>query len=135
MTVGREAASAAGRGGSHPQLRVVEGGRRAPRGEGTHDPAPVAPWRVFLCGLVALAVLLGAGCLQSLSAKVAFEAATADVVLVRHVVEPGETLWGIAVARPVEGLSTCDTVSYLSEENGIEDGGLVAGEVILVPAG
>jgi len=56
------------------------------------------------------------------------------VEVVRHVVQPGETLWGIAreVAGPGEDVR--DVVMELVELNGLPSAGLMAGQSIVVPA-
>ncbi|WP_315095760.1 LysM peptidoglycan-binding domain-containing protein [uncultured Cellulomonas sp.] len=53
----------------------------------------------------------------------------------RHVVQPGETLWAIAegVASPSQDVR--DVVFDLVRLNELPDAGLMAGQVIVVPAG
>jgi nucleoid-associated protein YgaU len=55
--------------------------------------------------------------------------------VVRHVVQPGETLWQIAesVAEPSQDVR--DVVVNLVALNELPDAGLMAGQVIVVPAG
>jgi hypothetical protein len=49
-------------------------------------------------------------------------------------VEPNASLWTLASAHPVEGLSTAETVALIERENGLAVGGLQVGETLLVPA-
>jgi len=48
-------------------------------------------------------------------------------------VEPGDTLWSLASTHPVQGLDTMRTAELIAELNGIEDSGLTAGSVVLLP--
>lgn len=80
--------------------------------------------------LLAVAVAGGVG----LTAQSAVAGGPSEPVpVVAHVVEPGETLWEIA-ARTVEpGEDVRDVVARLAELNGLGDGGLQAGQQLLVP--
>lgn len=49
-------------------------------------------------------------------------------------VEQGQTLWALAVAHPVSGLTTQQTADLIADINGIE-GSLSVGSVVKVPAG
>jgi len=49
-------------------------------------------------------------------------------------VESGETLWQIARAHPVDGLSTAQTVEFIAEKNRLRGGTILAGETLLVPS-
>lgn len=89
--------------------------------------------RRVLVVLVLLVVGVGLALLQA-------DRATADgpssgaVEVVRHVVQPGETLWDIArqVAGPGEDVR--DVVLELVELNQLPSAGLMAGQSIVIPA-
>ena len=49
-------------------------------------------------------------------------------------VEPNASLWTLASAHPVEGLSTPETVQLIAQENGLATGMLQVGDTLLVPA-
>lgn len=86
--------------------------------------------RVVVAAL-SLLLMAGAGVLGS---RAAADGPASAPVVERHVVTPGETLWGIAasVARP--GQDVRDVVVELQKLNGMGDSSLVAGEELVVPA-
>jgi LysM repeat protein len=49
-------------------------------------------------------------------------------------VQAGETLWSIARAHPVPGLSTAQAVETIARDNGLADAHLSAGQTLVVPA-
>ncbi len=49
-------------------------------------------------------------------------------------VEPGESLWRLAVDNPVPGLSVAETIHLIRRINGMETSLLHAGEIVEVPA-
>lgn len=51
-----------------------------------------------------------------------------------HVVQPGETLWEVAVGLAAPGEDVRDVVAELVELNALPDAGLLAGQEILLPA-
>ena len=55
--------------------------------------------------------------------------------VVRHVVQPGETLWQIAESVAAPSQDVRDVVVDLVVLNELPDAGLMAGQVIVVPAG
>jgi hypothetical protein len=55
--------------------------------------------------------------------------------VVRHVVQPGETLWQIAESVAAPSQDVRDVVFDLVQLNELPDAGLMAGQVIVVPAG
>ncbi len=48
-------------------------------------------------------------------------------------VEASQTLWDLATAHPIEGLTTAQTVEYIQRLNGRSEPSLAVGEVVLVP--
>lgn len=138
---------------ARPAVVAVPRGAAAPRGVAgarerhlrlvpepvvaTHgQPAHERPLRLTGRGRVvvaALSLLLVAG-VGVLGSRAAADGPASAPVVERHVVTPGETLWGIAasVARP--GQDVRDVVVELQKLNGMGDSGLVAGEELVVPA-
>ncbi|MEZ0449470.1 LysM peptidoglycan-binding domain-containing protein [Cellulomonas sp. ICMP 17802] len=82
---------------------------------------------VLAASLVALVTLLGS--------RAAADGPAGAQEVVRHVVQPGETMWQIAetVAGPSDDVR--DVVFDLVRLNELPDSGLMAGQVIVVPAG
>lgn len=138
-----------------PVLRVVQGGaadkpapgRVAPaRAGGAARPARPAPRAVEEAGLRGLrltrrgrVVVWALGLLLVAGVGGAAWSAQADgtaggVVVVRHVVEPGETLWAIADRAAAEGEDVRDVVLELMRLNDLPSGDLLAGQTIVVPA-
>lgn len=62
------------------------------------------------------------------------QAELADPVAGHVVVEPGDTLWDIAVATAPTGVDTRQQLASLRELNGIEGSHLDAWAVVLIPA-
>jgi LysM repeat protein len=50
-------------------------------------------------------------------------------------VHTGQTLWAIARAHPIDGLSTAQTAELISRNNHLSGGLLSAGQTLQVPAG
>ncbi len=48
-------------------------------------------------------------------------------------VAPGDTLWSIASANPVDGLSTEETVELIRTENGLTGHAIAAGSTLRIP--
>ena len=48
-------------------------------------------------------------------------------------IEAGDTLWSIATAHPVPGLSTAQTAELLTDINGLDGAMLAAGSTVQVP--
>ncbi|MET0788045.1 MAG: LysM peptidoglycan-binding domain-containing protein [Cellulomonas sp.] len=82
---------------------------------------------VLAAAVVALVTLLGS--------RAAADGPVGAQEVVRHVVQPGETMWQIAetVAGPTDDVR--DVVFDLVRLNELPDAGLMAGQVIVVPAG
>lgn len=79
--------------------------------------------------LAALAVCLAYASIAAISpARPASDIPT-ETIRVR----PADTLWGIAAARPVNGLSTAETVQLIRSINGFETSALRAGDTVTVP--
>lgn len=60
----------------------------------------------------------------------------AEPVEVRaHAVEPGQTLWGLAVSVAKPGQDVREVVRDLRDLNGLSSGGLMVGQTVYLPAG
>jgi nucleoid-associated protein YgaU len=87
---------------------------------------PLSP--VEMVVLLAIAALLIAGVLHD-------RARTPDVSASHTVqVSAGDTLWSIAKANPVAGLSTAQTAERIARANGLNSAALASGQTIRVPA-
>lgn len=133
------ASASAGRSGARPvrHLVVVPDVTSLPeRPRAVRSAAvPAAPLRLTRRGRAVL-VLLG---LLVVVAGVLGGQAVADgperaVEVVTHAVQSGETLWQIAAGVTAPGEDVRDVVAELQELNGLADGSLVAGQVLLLPA-
>lgn len=79
--------------------------------------------------LIVIAVLLIAGVVLSARPR------AVDAGLSGLKVRSGDTLWTLAAAHPVEGLSTAEVADLIAEVNGRESAMLRPGETIMVPSG
>jgi LysM repeat protein len=98
-------------------------------------PAVPAPLRLTRRGravLVVLGLLVVAG--GVLGGQAVADGPERAVEVVTHAVQSGETLWQIAAAVAAPGEDVRDVVAELQELNGLADGSLTAGQVLLLPA-
>ena len=105
----------------------------APRPVAVQPCSSLSPRTVLVasaCVLAVLAVLFGG----LASRQVAFDAALASQSRIEVAVERGDTLWSIASAHPIDGMSQVDTVEVLKSWNGLEQASLQPGMVLSVPA-
>jgi hypothetical protein len=114
---------------------------RAGRPTGTHEPAtrrpsPPLPRATYLRRrFVAVAVLIVLAFLLTVAiGRVGAEAELADRVAGHVVVEPGQTLWDIAVDTAPAGVDARQQVADLQALNGITAAELKAWDVVLIPA-
>jgi hypothetical protein len=84
--------------------------------------------RLEVLALVLIAVLLVVGALSTRGVQ-----ATPPAQL-RLEVQPGDTLWSLAAAHPIEGLSTAELADVLARENHLGGRIVTAGQSIHVPA-
>lgn len=77
---------------------------------------------------VGAALLVAAALAPSLADEQSFVTPTRTVL-----VAPEDTLWRLAQANPLPGLSTAETVRVIREINGLEDSTLAVGQVLSVP--
>ena len=117
------------------RLAVVEGGPRYAA------PAPVV-WKrgtsrtlaACVIGLVLFAVVAVAlFSAQTFVRTASHDAAVAAVEQTTIAVSAGDTLWGIAQAHPVAGLSNRQVIDLVKEWNGLDTGLIEPGMQLTVP--
>lgn len=123
---------------SRPEVAVRPLAERPARRSVAAERAPdrsAAPLRLtvrgrrVLVGLVlALAAVVGAIGGTAVSATTAAPTGTVDVT-----VQPGQTLWAVAVAAAPAGADVRDVVDQIRVENGLVGSTVVAGQVLSVP--
>ena len=79
-------------------------------------------------------LLAGAGSLASASFAGSERGAPPAPQLRHVIVQPGDTLWGIA-ARTAPGVDPRATIQRISDLNGLSSGSLRAGQQLVLPAG
>ena len=118
------------------RLTVVEGGPR-------FAAAPAVVWKrgtkrsLALCVACVLAIALVASALfaaKSFFDQVSYDAATMGLEQTEVSISTGDTLWTLAEAHPVSGLSTREVIDLVKEWNGLEGGLISPGDVLAVPA-
>ncbi|MFA9431192.1 hypothetical protein [Egicoccus sp. AB-alg2] len=98
----------------------------------TRRPSAAVLWRrraVAVLGLVLVAFLLTVAI-----GRVGAEAELADKVAGHVVVQPGETLWDVAVATAPEGVDARRQLDELRQLNGFGSSEVDAWTVVLLPA-
>ncbi len=108
-----------------PQLRLVHGGAQAPAGRGRY-------WRRRLVAVVLLVLLVTAALVAI--GQIGADAELADRVAGHVVVEPGETLWDVAVASAPDGFDTRRQLEAIRELNHLHGSHVDAWSVVLLPA-
>lgn len=129
---------------SYPTLTLLEGGAghgatgraRRPRG------AAMARQRASRGDVLAVAACTLAVALGLLAALVAgnasvserMDAALSSLPAQQIVVEPGDSVWGLASRHRVDGYSTAELAKWISEKNSLGTSSLRPGQALLVPA-
>jgi hypothetical protein len=101
---------------------------RHPKSEPCHELWLRRLSPVEIAALLIIAVLLVAGLLISRTV------APADVQTKALRIEQGDTLWTIASAHPVAGLTTAQTADLIARCNRLESGAIAVGAILEVPA-
>ena len=83
---------------------------------------------VEIAALLTIAVLLVAGLLVSRTVT------PVDIQTTALRIEQGDTLWTIASAHPVTGLTTAQTADFIARCNRLESGAIAAGAILEVPS-
>lgn len=111
-----------GNGRETARRRIAARPRRASRA--------TSPWLGPIAGaLVILSAMALVGALPTARELAAVPTAAASTVRVA----PSDTLWSIAKAHPVTGLTTSEAVERIMRLNGLTDATLHAGAMIVVP--
>jgi hypothetical protein len=99
--------------------------RRRPRGATrSRSPHVSAEWMALAVVVVAILATAVAFATESLPDEVSTRAVR---------VEQGDSLWVLASANPVEGLSTAETAELIRQANGMQGAVVHAGQLIQVP--
>jgi Tfp pilus assembly protein FimV len=102
--------------------------RAAASSRKTSEPRSVGNATLEIAALIIIAILLVTALLitrQTTPASLDFS----DRLKVRS----GDSLWTLATAHPVEGLSTAQLADLLAEANGLSGRALIPGQVIRMP--
>lgn len=130
-----------------PRLVLVDGGlaQDSPQSPRTyHEQATSSAPRVlttaqgilaFCVALMMVVTVFSAGFARDVQIAQARDEALSGLPLEEVVVMPGDSLWQIAEAHPVEGVSTADVVSYISSSNNLPSANLQVGQHLFVPMG
>ncbi len=122
------------------RLVLIEGG--CGKASGARASVPSARGRLSLGQSMALVVfavaLVGVLAVAGLVADGLSASATsrriASLPEQELVVRDGDSLWGIADSLGVDGVSTADVVTWITERNGLDTALLVSGQRLVVPA-
>lgn len=119
------------------RFTVINGSAAAPHLE--HVQAPSCP-HLHLPRILAVAIAIGivVSCIFTAytvlqSEQTAYHAAVTSEQLEAVTVAPGDSLWSIAAAHPLEGLDTAAVADAIQAINALESGTLQPGMVLNVP--
>lgn len=98
----------------------------------TTHPTRATYWRRRAVALTVL--LVAAFLLTALIGRVGAEAELEDKVAGHAVVQPGETLWDVAVDTAPDGVDPREQLRAVAELNGLDSGAVDAWSVVLIPA-
>ena len=119
------------------RLTLVEGGlgRRhgAPvRRAGELDARQLG--LTLVAGVAVVAAIVLGSILSDLVISSSRARALEGVATTTVTVSEGDSLWGIAAERPVEGVETADLVRWIADANFLDDASLRPGQSLVVPA-
>jgi len=89
---------------------------------------------VVVCTLMVAAGLLVALVVSNASASANLDSALSSIPAQEVVVEPGDSIWGLAGQHQVDGYSTSELAQWIFERNSLSTSSLQPGQVLLVPA-
>jgi LysM repeat protein len=78
--------------------------------------------------------LLVALVVSNASASANLDSALSSIPAQEVVVEPGDSIWGLAGQHQVDGYSTSELAQWIYEKNSLSNSSLQPGQVLLVPA-
>ncbi len=88
----------------------------------------------ILAGAAVVAAIVLASALSDLAISSSRARALEDVATTTVTVSEGDSLWGIAAERPVEGVETADLVRWIADANALDGASLRPGQSLVVPA-
>lgn len=88
----------------------------------------------ILAGVAVVAAIVLASALSDLAISSSRARALEDVATTTVTVSEGDSLWGIAAERPVEGVETADLVRWIADANALDGASLRPGQSLVVPA-
>lgn len=88
----------------------------------------------ILAGVAVVAAIVLASALSDLAISSSRTRALEDVATTTVTVSEGDSLWGIAAERPVEGVETADLVRWIADANALDGASLRPGQSLVVPA-
>jgi hypothetical protein len=103
--------------------------RQSPQTVGRTRAARHRSSALEVIALLAIAVLLVIGAVSAGGPQ------GSELPLSRLQVQAGDSLWNLAAAHPVEGLSTAQVAELLADANHLDGALIVPGQTILVPDG
>ncbi|MBN2405744.1 MAG: LysM peptidoglycan-binding domain-containing protein [Coriobacteriia bacterium] len=110
----------------HNTLTIEHARRRArPAKPGSTHFTPVEIGILVLFAVTLLAAAVGPSLLHDRSIP-------QDSITVK--VGESDTLWEIAASNPVAGMSTAENVSLIRRMNGVTNGGVVTGQLLIIPS-
>ncbi|MGI6229564.1 MAG: LysM peptidoglycan-binding domain-containing protein [Tractidigestivibacter sp.] len=126
---------------TYRSLTLIQGYKNAPA------PAPQRPQRprqnakqekrfVVAALLMAAAlslVLVVASAISDAAISAQSQQALSQISTCSVIVQPGDSLWSIAESHPVDGLSTSQVVTWISQKNSLDNSSLQPGQTISVP--
>ena len=88
----------------------------------------------ILAGAAVVAAIVLASALSDLAISSSRARALEDVATTTVTVSEGDSLWGIAAERPVEGVETADLVRWIADANALDGASLRPGQSLVDPA-
>lgn len=118
---------------ARPQLRVIEGERRARDTEQALGPSRGQTLALIAGIMLSLALALGAWAACSTSGKAYLAEKTADISEQTITVAAGDSLLSLAESHRIDGLDAYETSRWIEQRNGLSSAELLAGQALVVP--
>lgn len=119
------------------RLTLVEGGLGRRHGAPVRRAGELDARQLGLA-LVAVVAVVAAIVLGSILSDLVISSSRAraleGVATTTVTVSEGDSLWGIAAERPVDGVETADLVRWIADANSLDDASLRPGQSLVVPA-
>ena len=88
----------------------------------------------LVAGVAVVAAIVLGSILSDLVISSSRTQALEGVATTTVTVSEGDSLWGIAAERPVDGVETADLVRWIADANSLDDASLRPGQSLVVPA-